>query len=72
MTTLAALMGALPLAFGSGEGAELRQPLGLSIAGGLLVSQILTLYTTPIIFLLLDRKDRTHLTRVNSRPSESK
>ncbi|MBF0612543.1 MAG: efflux RND transporter permease subunit, partial [Magnetococcales bacterium] len=55
MTTLAALFGALPLAFGSGEGAGLRQPLGISIVGGLLVSQILTLYTTPVVFLYLDR-----------------
>jgi multidrug efflux pump len=55
MTTLAALFTALPLAFITGNGAELRQPLGISIAGGLIVSQALTLYTTPVIYLELDR-----------------
>jgi multidrug efflux pump len=55
MTTLAALFGAIPLAIGSGDGAELRQPLGIAIVGGLILSQILTLYTTPVVFVMLDR-----------------
>ncbi|MBS6361669.1 efflux RND transporter permease subunit, partial [Burkholderia sp.] len=55
MTTMAALLGALPLAFGHGDGAELRAPLGIAIAGGLIVSQVLTLYTTPVVYLYMDR-----------------
>jgi len=55
MTTMAALLGALPLALGTGTGSELRRPLGISIIGGLLVSQMLTLFTTPVVYLYLDR-----------------
>ena len=67
MTTLAALFTALPLAFITGNGAELRQPLGISIAGGLIFSQALTLYTTPVIYLELDRLRRWTLRRFGSR-----
>jgi multidrug efflux pump len=55
MTTMAALLGALPLALGTGTGSELRRPLGITIVGGLIFSQMLTLYTTPVVYLYMDR-----------------
>jgi multidrug efflux pump subunit AcrB len=58
MTTMAALLAALPLALGRGVGSELRRPLGIAIVGGLIVSQLLTLYTTPVVYLYLDRLQR--------------
>jgi multidrug efflux pump len=67
MTTLAALFGALPLAVETGTGSELRFPLGITIIGGLLLSQLLTLYTTPVIYLAMDRV-RTRLGGATARP----
>ncbi|MGC4016247.1 MAG: multidrug efflux RND transporter permease subunit [Luteolibacter sp.] len=63
MTTLAAMLGALPLAIGFGEGSELRRPLGVAIVGGLLLSQLLTLYTTPVVYLFLDNMRHRFLSR---------
>jgi multidrug efflux pump len=58
MTTMAALLGALPLMLGTGTGSELRHPLGITIVGGLIFSQLLTLFTTPVIYLYFDRLER--------------
>jgi multidrug efflux pump len=71
MTTLAAALGALPLAIGFGEGSELRQPLGVAIIGGLVASQLLTLLTTPVVYMLLDKlrsrgADERHLSRAGA------
>jgi multidrug efflux pump len=63
MTTMAALLGALPLAMGTGVGSELRRPLGIAIVGGLILSQLLTLYTTPVVYLAFDRLARRFRTR---------
>ena len=70
MTTMAALFGALPLALGSGVGSELRKPLGIAIVGGLLLSQLLTLYTTPVVYLYLDRM-RLRFLRQRPHPAET-
>ena len=59
MTSTCALLGSLPIAIGAGAGAELRQPLGVSVVGGLVLSQLLTLYITPVVYIYLDRLDRT-------------
>jgi multidrug efflux pump len=68
MTTLAAIFGAVPLALGTGDGAELRQPLGIAVVGGLILSQLLTLYTTPVVYVLMDRL-RTLALRRSAKPA---
>ena len=70
MTTLAAMLGALPLILSSAPGSELRQPLGMTIIGGLAVSQLLTVYTTPVIYLFLD-KLRRHKRRASLGTAET-
>ncbi len=72
MTTLAAMLGALPLVVATGPGSELRRPLGITIIGGLIVSQMLTLYTTPVIYLLMDRlkRRRERMPTVKAVPAE--
>jgi multidrug efflux pump len=72
MTTAAALLGALPLAFGRGMGSELRRPLGIAIVGGLIVSQMLTLYTTPVVYLYLDQLQRWLLSYSSRRKKHAK
>jgi len=72
MTTMAALFGGIPLAFGGGTGAELRRPLGISIIGGLLVSQLLTLYTTPVIYLAFDRLAQRFGTKPGHGPAQDR
>ena len=75
MTTMAAILGALPLAIGFGEGAELRRPLGITIIGGLIASQLLTLLTTPVVYVLLDKlrhrsASERHLSRHSHDPAD--
>jgi multidrug efflux pump len=71
MTTMAALLGAVPLALGTGTGSELRRPLGITIIGGLLISQLLTLYTTPVIYLYFDQLARRFSRKPARREAEA-
>ena len=70
MTTMAAMLGGLPLALGTGTGSELRRPLGLAIIGGLIVSQVLTLFTTPVVYLYFDRLQHWWARQRGHRPVE--
>jgi len=71
MTTVSAIFGAIPLALGTGDGAELRQPLGIAVVGGLIFSQLLTLYTTPVIYVLMDRLRAWGARRFGSVPKQT-
>jgi multidrug efflux pump len=71
MTTMAALLGGLPLALGHGLGSELRRPLGIAMVGGLLVSQLLTLYTTPVIYIFFDKVGQRLTGKKLSRPARN-
>ena len=70
MTTMAALLGGLPLALGTGTGSELRRPLGITIVGGLIMSQALTLFTTPVVYLYLDRLRLALRSKRSTHPDE--
>jgi HAE1 family hydrophobic/amphiphilic exporter-1 len=72
MTTMAALLGGVPLMLGTGAGSEIRQPLGYTIVGGLILSQVLTLFTTPVVYIYLDRlQDRLRRWRRSTQPAKA-